>query len=704
MASARCGGGGGVLLALVLAPLLALVGCGDGSDSQGSPTFAQPGSVLPANPEDWVCEGEPATQQEIDEWCQSHTERGMPLPDELRHPPQPADFDAYGRYNARLKEFLVKQEYLGLGWIHDKNWRLSGPAAVPPANFSGNYGPHFPLRVYYSPEVVDWLCNGRQGELPDGAAMIKAMDAFFDLLGVDVAADGCMDIRNDGPPLPPIPLLWAPMIKTNESSYDGWYWALPAVDLPPEKPNPPQFPPPLFDASAFTSEIAPPLADNPSWYPTGGVLQDAAKPANVVELIPLAGHPYCLSCHATAVSQSTFASMDNILGKELRYKKFDRTPVTAATPTAAALQPFPTPRAEPAHTFLDLYDQLEPVSFVQAWATRMPAETYDKQVISAHDGPGQFLTAAQCNACHNATPQSPLLPNMALVEEPDAAYSPLRNLSPYGEWRVSPMGLSGRDPIFFAQLQSETNTLPQNTKCIETLCLHCHGAMGERQLAIDTPDQADPACQQMFAIPPPPEVPVGKPLARQALAAVAGQRRARRAVLRRAGARRHLLHCLPSRRADGSRRGADIYRQLHHRSGRQGLRPVQERLDRHQADGAGARHHAAVRGADHQLRAVRQLPQHPAADLRQRRATARRELRAIDASGMAQQRQRPGGQGFPLVSGLPHADAVQRHRSRAQDRQQRDERAISLPRPIGCPTTRSSSPSARTTRATRCTA
>ena len=29
------------------------------------------------------------------------------------------------------------------------------------------------------------------------------------------------------------------------------------------------------------------------------------------------------------------------------------------------------------------------------------------------------------------------------------------NISPYGEWRASPMGLAGRDPVFYAQLESE---------------------------------------------------------------------------------------------------------------------------------------------------------------------------------------------------------------------------------------------------------
>ena len=50
---------------------------------------------------------------------------------------------------------------------------------------------------------------------------------------------------------------------------------------------------------------------------------------------------------------------------------------------------------------------------------------------------------------------------MILKEQQADGSTQLVNLSPYGEWRASPMGLAGRDPIFFAQLQSETNNLPR---------------------------------------------------------------------------------------------------------------------------------------------------------------------------------------------------------------------------------------------------
>src|SRR5262249_62014546 len=138
------------------------------------------------------------------------------------------------------------------------------------------------------------------------------------------------------------------------------------------------------------------------------IFQQPSKIPTFAMLLPLPGEASCLSCHSTAESESTFASMDNILGKELRYKRFQITPSVEPTPTSSSFFPFPTPFPEPARAFVDSFNQLDPVTFTDVWETRMPAETYDQQVVSAHGGPAQFLTAAQCNACHNATPQSPL--------------------------------------------------------------------------------------------------------------------------------------------------------------------------------------------------------------------------------------------------------------------------------------------------------
>jgi hypothetical protein len=48
------------------------------------------------------------------------------------------------------------------------------------------------------------------------------------------------------------------------------------------------------------------------------------------------------------------------------------------------------------------------------------------------------------------------------------------------------MGLAGRDPIFFTQLASETQSFhPDSSATVQTTCLGCHGIQGQRQFAID---------------------------------------------------------------------------------------------------------------------------------------------------------------------------------------------------------------------------
>jgi len=70
------------------------------------------------------------------------------------------------------------------------------------------------------------------------------------------------------------------------------------------------------------------------------------------------------------------------------------------------------------------------------------------------------------------------------------------NVSPFGEWRWSPMGLAGRDPIFYAQLESEVafmqNFFKDNKpkmdaaiKGVSNICFKCHGVMGKRRIDDD---------------------------------------------------------------------------------------------------------------------------------------------------------------------------------------------------------------------------
>ena len=115
----------------------------------------------------------------------------------------------------------------------------------------------------------------------------------------------------------------------------------------------------------------------------------------------------------------------------------------------------------------------------------MPAETYD-HVVAAPKGAEKFITSDNCQWCHSGNAWYGEKNYMILQPTPTDKV----NVSPYGEWRWSPMGLAGRDPIFFAQLDSEIAFLKRDKteKDVQTvinLCFSCHGVMGKRQLNID---------------------------------------------------------------------------------------------------------------------------------------------------------------------------------------------------------------------------
>ena len=86
----------------------------------------------------------------------------------------------------------------------------------------------------------------------------------------------------------------------------------------------------------------------------------------------------------------------------------------------------------------------------------------------------QMVTSTQCIGCHSAGGTG--LQFDMTEPGPD---NKMVNLSPYGTWRTSPKGLAGRDPIFFAQLASETETFhPESRQAIEDTCLGCHARAG----------------------------------------------------------------------------------------------------------------------------------------------------------------------------------------------------------------------------------
>ena len=300
------------------------------------------------------------------------------------------------------------------------------------------YGTHKAALIYYSPDVMTWLTGGRKTEIPDGAMIIKEQ--------YDAPA-----ARWETKKPPPV-TDWTIMIKDSKGSADGWFWAELWVGMP---------------------------------------LDDRAWPFNY----PNTGFGiYCTRCHASAEKESTFAALNNIKGfpgDPLTFRVDDSWrdegahSARHATPAQAAP---PTPVVAPNPSFLENFRMLGPVP--ENEVVKLPNETWDH--IVAHKQQ-MFMTSDQCQSCHSAA-NGPFGPTMWVTNKDKKGL----NVSPYTEWRWSPMGLAGRDPIFYAQLDSELSyldTIPdENTRsslkhAVVDTCFRCHGVMGKRQHDIDQPGQ-----------------------------------------------------------------------------------------------------------------------------------------------------------------------------------------------------------------------
>ncbi|SFR18658.1 hypothetical protein [Poseidonocella sedimentorum] len=120
--------------------------------------------------------------------------------------------------------------------------------------------------------------------------------------------------------------------------------------------------------------------------------------------------------------------------------------------------------------------------------------------------PGEFSTAQFCQACHDSAlfVEGGGLPQMMYRSEQNAAPAPdghdqwLANWSQYGDWSASIMRLATRDPIWQAQIETETSVHQfADPAVIQDVCFSCHGEMGERQLKSDTGAEAK-FCTDMF--------------------------------------------------------------------------------------------------------------------------------------------------------------------------------------------------------------
>jgi len=304
-------------------------------------------------------------------------------------------------------------------WVADSQIRNTGPFVN-----GTSFGTHNAVKVFYSPEVWDWLKHkDRQGEIPDGAIIVKEMFPSPAKEGSKLSA-------------------WTIMVKDKKGSYDGWYWSFHAPGYKPDNPD--------ID------------------YPDSGF------------------GLYCLRCHASAEKESTFSTVKNVEGDPISFYISAPTmqPLPAATKdehqqVASTKEirggPFGTARKTPEPNFLNLFKGLPLVPLPEV--KRFPGESLD-HLTSGPNGPAGFLTSSQCLGCHSASKE-----NMAFLFA--GGPQPPINLSPYTEWRASMMGLAGRDPIFHAQLESEKTLRPTQAAFLDNTCYRCHGVMGQRQIESD---------------------------------------------------------------------------------------------------------------------------------------------------------------------------------------------------------------------------
>lgn len=361
-------------------------------------------------------------------------------------------------YQEKLSAFLSNwcHRDAQAGWRRDKSVRDTGPftARLVSGAWEGQgFGTHAPVVIWYSPEMADWLVAHRSDgdgadapPVPDGAIMIKEMFPYPGTACADVEPERLFPTSGA-----------ALMVRDAGASHDGWYWGWYG-----------------FGSSSGWAPDYPPGPNNA--YPNQGFGQ------------------YCLNCHASAANDSTFSAPKNIAGEPgtplvFLSQDFFETPPAPPHHALVSLPADGVRRLGQPHVVADdavIAALRAHVATLPTWESvpRMPSQTYDNTWVSA-GGPeaaDTFLTSSQCIGCHDAG-STGLQFDMT---KPNPHGDGLLNLSPYATWSSSPMGLAGRDPFFFAQLASETQTFhPDSVALVEDTCLGCHGIQGQRQYHVD---------------------------------------------------------------------------------------------------------------------------------------------------------------------------------------------------------------------------
>ncbi len=393
-------------------------------------------------------------------------------------------------------------------WPHDVEVRDTGPyiAENPLSEGPLDYGVHPAVRIYYSPNMAAWVEAGRPDEGPQQPAML-VKEMYY-------PAPAARYLGLTPETKVPHVSSWTVMLYAPEVVADGWYWlygANPAWVDPTRAP----------DASGDATVTAGPGAGHSDAFVERVTGQLAYPDA--------AFGSYCTRCHSSSVGFQTFSTTENF-GPDAEPRTYLRVAPAAApgqvpafphvstlgltTPETTDDKPLPPeartpdvhahiagdrppppsgsplltqPRKEPNRLWLETYPEIPLVSTESVEQHAFAPETFDHRFMppDAPPHPIEYVTSDQCIGCHDASVGAQWNPQMLY---PDRNSGKLANLSVYGEWRNSMMGLAGRDPIFFAQLESERNLHKPIEYWAQDTCLSCHGGMGQRQFHADNPE------------------------------------------------------------------------------------------------------------------------------------------------------------------------------------------------------------------------
>lgn len=364
--------------------------------------------------------------------------------------PEPSSMDN-AEFEKLLYPWLENRVYATMpGWSVDKRVRDTGPFIE-----DTYYGVHPAVRMYYSPRFMKWLKAGRKGNPPNGSVIVKEMYAAPAIKYRGLTDEQIADSLG----------MWTVMIRDSGASWDGWYWG-----------------------SYNTGQAI----DEPEYYDPDKGFRPAHSGFST----------YCLRCHAAPEDDLTFSALDNVKGEPgnpIQYAYDESWMPTDTTPDefygehspafhdkiAVKMAKLRSVKAKNPNfkRFTRFFKEQQPVDRKDVEV--IPPRTFD-HVTSLPDGPLQFISSDNCMPCHSGSNSKAYGVNMFIPDE-TAPGGKGWNVSPYGEWQGSMMGLAGRDPIFFAQLESEMTIHHQDTLpgMLQNTCLSCHGVMGQRQFHLD---------------------------------------------------------------------------------------------------------------------------------------------------------------------------------------------------------------------------